>query len=74
MKKLFELLKPYKKKLIGVALIDGIGMIASLLMPFVMSEIVERGISEENITFVWKYSVIMVLLAVVSVVANIISV
>ena len=73
MKKLFELLKPYQKKLVGVALIDGIGMLCSLLMPFVMSEIVEKGISEQNIPFVWQYAVIMVLLAIVSVAANIIS-
>ena len=73
MKKLFELLKPYQKKLVGVALIDGIGMLCSLLMPFVMSEIVEKGISEQNIPFVWQYAVIMILLAIVSVAANIIS-
>ena len=73
MKKLLELLKPYRKKLVGVALIDGIGMICSLLLPFVMSEIVEKGISEQNIPFVWQYAVIMVLLAIVSVAANIIS-
>lgn len=73
MKKLLELLKPYRKKLIGVALIDGIGMICSLLMPFVMSEIVEKGISEQNIPFVWQYAIIMVLLAIVSLISNIIS-
>ena len=49
MKKLLELLKPYRKKLVSVALIDGIGMICALLMPFVMSEIVEKGISEQNL-------------------------
>ena len=73
MRKLFELLKPYRKKLVGVAFIDGIGVICSLLMPFVMSEIVEKGISEQNILLVWKYAAIMVLLAIVSLVANIIS-
>ena len=74
MKKLFELLNPYRKKLVGVALIDGIGMICSLLMPFVMSEIVEKGISGQNIPLVWQYAIIMVLLAVVSVIAHTISV
>ncbi len=73
MKKLLELLKPYRKKLIAVALIDGIGMICTLLMPFVMSGIVELGISEKNIPLVWKYAGIMVLLAVVSAAANIVS-
>ncbi len=73
MKKIFELLKPYRKKLIAVALIDGLGMITALLMPFVMSEIVEDGISGENVTLVWKYAAIMVALAIVSVVSNVIS-
>ena len=73
MKKLFELLKPYRKNLIGVAVIDGIGMICALLMPFVMIEIVEKGISEKNIPIVWSYAAIMVFLATVSLAANIIS-
>ncbi len=73
MKKLIELLKPYRKKLAGVALIDGIGMICSLLMPFVMSEIVEKGISEQNIHLVWQYAIIMVFLAIVSVSSNVVS-
>lgn len=73
MKKLLELLKPYRKKLIGVALIDGIGMVCSILIPFVMSEIVEKGISEQNIALVWKYAGIMVLLAGISAATNIIS-
>ena len=73
MKKLLELLKPYRKKLVSVALIDAISMICSLLMPFVMSEIVEKGISEQNIRLVWIYAAIMVLLAIVSIIASIIS-
>ncbi len=73
MKIILELLKPYRKKLVGVALIDGIGMISALLMPFVMSEIVEQGIAKQNISLVWKYAVIMVILAIVTVTANIIS-
>lgn len=73
MKKLLKLLKPYRKKLIAVALIDGVGMMCSLLMPFVMSEIIEKGISGQNISVVWKYAGIMILLAIVSVAANIIS-
>ncbi|MBO5078276.1 MAG: ABC transporter ATP-binding protein [Oscillospiraceae bacterium] len=73
MKKLLQLLKPYRKKLIGVALIDGIGMLCSLFMPFVMSQIVEKGISAQNITLVWQYAGIMVLLAIICAGANILS-
>lgn len=73
MKKLLQLLKPYRKKLIGVALIDGIGMLCSLFMPFVMSQIVEKGISAQNIALVWQYAGIMALLAIICAGANILS-
>ena len=48
-------------------------MITALLMPFVMSEIVEDGISGQNVTLVWKYAAVMVALAIISVVASVIS-
>lgn len=73
MKKLLELLKPYRKKLIFVAIIDGIGMICALLMPYVMSEIVEKGIAQKNLPIVWKYAGIMVVLAILACAGNIIS-
>ncbi|MBR7151831.1 MAG: ABC transporter ATP-binding protein [Clostridia bacterium] len=73
MKTLLQLLKPYRSKLVGVALIDGVGMICSLLLPFVMSEIVEKGISGQDLSLVWKYAGIMVALALLSVAANILS-
>ncbi len=66
-------MKPYRKKLVFVALIEGVGMMSALLMPFVMSKIVENGISEKDLSAVWKYAAIMVLLAILSVVGNIIS-
>lgn len=73
MKTLFKLMKPYRKKLVFVALIEGIGMMCALLMPFVMSKIVENGISDKNLSAVWKYAAIMVVLAILSVVGNIAS-
>lgn len=48
-------------------------MITALLMPFVMSEIVEDGISGQNVALVWKYAAVMVALAIISVVASVIS-
>ncbi len=66
-------MKPYRKRLILVAVIDAVGMMCSLLMPYVMSEIIEKGISAGNITLVWKYAAVMVVLAILSVVANIVS-
>ena len=73
MKQILELLKPYQKGLIAVAIIDSLGMMLSLLMPFVMSEIVENGIAKNDLEAVWKYAVIMIVLAILSAVGNIIS-
>ena len=73
MKKLLELLKPYRKSLILVLIVDTFGMMMSLLMPYVMSEIVEEGIAAENLKLVWKYAIVMLVLALLSVVGNIIS-
>lgn len=73
MKQILKLLKPYRKKIFLVALIDAVGMMCSLLMPFLMSEIVEKGISDVNIPLVWKYAIAMVALAFLSAGCNILS-
>lgn len=66
MKKILELIKPYRKKLALVLMIQAFSMITALLMPYLMSEIVEKGISDGNITLVWQYAVLMLILAVLS--------
>ena len=71
MKKLFELLKPHRKKIYIVVLIDTIGIVCSLLMPLLMSEIVEKGIADMNIPFVWQCAIAMVALAFLSAGCNI---
>jgi ATP-binding cassette subfamily B protein len=73
MKELLQLLKPYRKKLTAVAIIDAFGMMTSLLMPYVMSEIIEQGISKSNTEILWQYALIMLILAVISVVGSILS-
>ncbi len=66
MKTILELIKPYRKKLILVLAIQAFGTMTSLLMPYVMSEIVESGISAGNLKLVWQYAALMVVLAVLS--------
>ena len=73
MKELLQLLKPYRKKLTAVAIIDAFGMMTSLLMPYVMSEIIEQGISKSNTEILWQYALIMLILAIISVVGSILS-
>lgn len=74
MKTLLELMKPYRARLILVAVIDSLGMLTALLLPFVMSEIVERGIAEQDVMTVWRYAVLMLVLAGLSVLGSILSV
>lgn len=73
MKDLIKLLKPFKKRLAAVAAVDAFGMITSLLMPYVMSEIVEKGIAEKNITLVWQLAAAMLCLAILSALGNLLS-
>lgn len=73
MKQIIELLRPYRKRLALVALVDAFGMMTSLLMPYVMSEIVEGGIAKGSIEAVWKYALAMLLLAVLSAIGNLLS-
>lgn len=70
MKDLIQLLKPYRKRLAVVAAVDAFGMMTSLFMPYVMSEIVETGIAQKNITLVWQLAAVMLCLAIVSAIGN----
>ena len=70
MKDLIQLLKPYRKRLAAVAAVDAFGMMTSLFMPYVMSEIVETGIAQKNITLVWQLAAVMLCLAIVSALGN----
>lgn len=74
MKKFLELFAPYRKKLAAVLILDVFGMICALVLPYLMSEILERGVAAENMRLVWQYGIIMLALAIVSMVIGIISV
>ena len=66
MQTLIQLIKPYKKRIILVALLDALGMIMALLMPFVMSETVDRGIAQGDIGVIIIHCVLMLVIAAVS--------
>ena len=74
MKKFSELFAPYRKKLAAVLILDVFGMICALVLPYLMSEILERGVAAENMRLVWQYGIIMLVLAIVSMAIGIISV
>ncbi|MBQ7386663.1 MAG: ABC transporter ATP-binding protein [Clostridia bacterium] len=74
METILKLLKPYRASLILVAIVDALGMLTTLLMPYVMSEVVESGIARGDMPLVWRYGALMLLLAVMSIVTSLISV
>ena len=61
-----KLLKPYVKRLILVALADALGMIMALLMPYLMSEIVDNGIAVGDYDRVLYSAALMTVISVVS--------
>ena len=73
MKTVFYYLKPYKKSLLLVMVMHAISTVGELLMPYVMSSIVDYGIAESDLSEVALYSCIMLLLAAVSLTTALIS-
>ena len=73
MKKLLELFAPYRKKLAAVLILDVFGMMCALVLPYLMSEILERGVAAKNINLAWTYGIIMLVLAFLSVVIGIVA-
>ncbi len=73
MKLIFNYFKPYRKKLITVAVLHAIATLASLFMPFVMTMIVDEGIKEKDIRVIALSAAIMTALAAVSLFTAIIS-
>lgn len=73
MKEILNHLKPYKSKLVAVAVMHIIATVAALLMPYVMGKIVDGGIKENNITAVITSAVFMLVLAAVSLATSICS-
>lgn len=73
MKIIFDFLKPYRKKLVFVALLHALATFTSLLMPYVMSLIVDKGITNKDVGIILISAAIMTALAVISLVTSILS-
>ena len=64
MKYLFRFVKPYTKTVLLLMVLYALQTLAALFMPFVMGNIVEYGIREQNLTYILKEGAIMVALAI----------
>ena len=66
MKILLKYLRPYRKKIILIAFLYMFATFCTLLMPTVMSEIVDNGIKEKNLNYVYIMSGVMLGLALLA--------
>lgn len=73
MKTIFEFLKPHKAKLVAVMLMHALATVTELLMPYVMSNIVDEGIAASDLKRVIVFASVMLALALVSLTAALVS-
>lgn len=65
MKNIFPYLKPYRGKIFGAIVLVAISTICNLLLPTLMSEILDRGVYGENMPYILKCCGIMLLVALI---------
>ena len=73
MKIVFKYIKPYRSRLIAVALMHALATFASLLMPYTMSLIIDEGIAKKNVKMIYISAALMLLFAGLSLISSIIS-
>jgi len=73
MKIVFKYLKPYRGRLITVAIMHALATFTSLLMPYTMSLIVDEGIAKKNARMIYISAALMLLFAAISLLSSIIS-
>jgi len=73
MKEIFKFLKPHTKRLAVVAIMHVIATITSLMMPYVMSAIVDEGIREKDLSVIITSAVLMTVLALISLISSLVS-
>ena len=65
MSNLYPYLKKYKKHLILGPIFKLLEAIFELIVPFVMAQLIDKGINGKNTTYIWQMGGVLVLLAVV---------
>lgn len=61
---LFRNLSPYKIPIVFILVLVFLQSITELFLPTLMSDIVDRGIIQENISYIWKIGGLMLLVAI----------
>lgn len=71
MKKFIRRIYPYKKEMAEIIILRMVSAIAGLLMPFIMSQIVNIGITEKNMNYILQKGALMLALAAGALLAEI---
>ena len=72
MKEMFTYLKPYWKGLLGSTAAIAVGTLCDLLLPTVMSEILNNGVYQKDLPYIAKCCAVMLAVALVGVAATLI--
>lgn len=64
MRHLINFIKPFYKEILALMLLYALSTLASLFMPYVMSNIIEVGIRGSNLTYILEEGAIMIALAI----------
>lgn len=73
MMKLFRRLQPYKRQIIFILGFIFLQSLTELFLPTLMSDIVDQGIIQENIPYIWKIGGLMLLVAITGTVFSILA-
>lgn len=72
MKQFISLLKPDRKRIILISVLLLVGVAASLALPTLLSEIIDKGINQLDFDYVWKNAVLMLVLSIIGVMISLV--
>jgi len=71
--KIFSGLKNYKKEIILSCLFIGLASVADLALPSLMSELIDKGVNANDVSFIYRNGLIMLLVTAFGVACNLIA-
>lgn len=68
---LVRFLKPYTKYLVGVLILQTLAVVANLFLPTLNADIIDKGIAQADITYIWQQGGIMLAISFVQIFVSI---
>lgn len=70
-KLLVRFLKPYTKYLVGVLILQTLAVVANLFLPTLNADIIDKGVAQADITYIWQQGGIMLAISFVQIFVSI---